>query len=187
MVSTLPFTKTISLFHHDTMSWWMKVRSPWQNWPSPDRQGHTLWIAVPKKIEHDRTVISHDNFSMILLFYLFELFLFDAASGITCGFWAKTHQENAPPQLTFINAHPPILPPVRDGDSDSTTTPGTDFPWKLAKRAPGFKWTLGCPGHFPYLGTFYRVCDYGSMGGPMIGNRGKSHHRNSEPIGDMKG
>ena len=87
---------------------------------------------------------------------------FDAASGITCGFWAKTHQENAPPQLTFINeTHPPILPPVRDGDSDSTTTPGTDFPWKYMEigetGVPGFKWTLGCPGHFPYLGTFDRV------------------------------
>ena len=71
---------------------------------------------------------------MILLFYLFELF-FSTPLRESLVVFELLHQENAPSQLTFINdTHPPILPPVRDGDSDSTTTPGTDFPWKLAKR-----------------------------------------------------
>lgn len=97
----------------------------------------TLWIAVPKQIEHDRTVISHDIFSMILLFYLFELF-FSTPLRESLVVFDLLHQENAPSQLTFINeTHPPILPPVRDGDSDSTTTPGTDMeigetgPWVM--------------------------------------------------------
>jgi hypothetical protein len=92
---------------------------------------------VPKKIEHDRTVISHDIFSMILLFYLFELF-FSTPLRESLVVFDLLHQENAPAQLTFINeTHPPILPPVRDGDSDSTTTPGTDMeigetgPWVM--------------------------------------------------------
>ena len=151
MVSTLPFTKTISLSHHDTMSWWMKVTMTiWFDdlgyfqatkltipRSTSSFQFCTLWIAVPKKIEHDRTVISH-HFSMILLFYLFELF-FSTPLRESLVVFELLHQENAPSQLTFINeTHPPILPPVRDGDSDSTTTPGTDFPWKLAKRAPGW-------------------------------------------------
>lgn len=93
----------------------------------------TLWIAVPKKIEHDRTVISHDIFPWSYFSTLFELF-FSTPLRESLVVFELLHQESAPSQLTFINeTHPPILPP-RDGDSDSTTTPGTDFPWKLATR-----------------------------------------------------
>lgn len=152
----------------------------WQG-PSSNWQGHTVALTMDSSQERwniieeafpimnkglilgiiignhqwDIGIVETDLFSMMWLFLPASVVLSTPLLELLVVF-GLLRQENAASQPTFHEMHPPILPPVRDGDSDSTTTPGMHFP------------LMGCPGHFP--------------GWPWESKKGRSHDWESRKV-----